>query len=194
MRRLIFLALLLALALPMPTTSANLRVASITDGDTIKLGDGTSVRLLQIDTPELRGNECYAKEAQVALANLLNIRGTLRLRTDPKIETKDAYGRLLRYVFKGKVNVNVEMVRIGAAAPYFYKRVQGDYATQLMEAVQYAQANKLGFWSACPGTKLNPNSALTTIKSSPSPTINSNQSNCDPNYEGCIPLYPPDLN
>ncbi|MEY3088820.1 MAG: hypothetical protein RLZZ208_88, partial [Actinomycetota bacterium] len=45
MRRLIFLALLLALALPMPTTSANLRVASITDGDTIKLGDGTSVRL-----------------------------------------------------------------------------------------------------------------------------------------------------
>jgi hypothetical protein len=63
-----------------------------------------------------------------------------------------------------------------------------------MEAVQYAQANKLGLWSACPGTKLNPSSALTTIKSSPSPTINSNQSNCDPNYEGCIPLYPPDLN
>lgn len=106
MRRLIFLALLLALALPMPTTSANLRVASITDGDTIKLGDGTSVRLLQIDTPELRGNECYAKEAQVALAKLLNARGTLRLQTDPKIETTDSYGRLLRYVFKGRTNIN----------------------------------------------------------------------------------------
>jgi micrococcal nuclease len=193
-RRLLILFLALALALPISPALANAKVASITDGDTIKLTNGQSVRLLQIDTPELRGNECYAKEAQVALANLLNIRGTLRLRIDPRIETKDAYGRLLRYIFKGKVNVNVEMVRIGAATPYFYKRVQGKHAKQLMEAVQYAQENKLGLWSACPGTKLNPNSALTTIKAAPSPTTNSNQSNCDPNYEGCIPLYPPDLN
>ncbi len=194
MRRLLILFLALALALPITPALANTRVASITDGDTIKLTDGKSVRLLQIDTPELNGNECYAKEAQVALANLLNVRGTLRLQTDPKIETKDAYGRLLRYLFKGKVNVNVEMVRIGAATPYFYKRVQGMYSTQLMEAVQYAQANKLGLWSACPGTKLNPNSALTTVTKTSTESTNPNQTNCDPNYEGCIPLFPPDLN
>jgi micrococcal nuclease len=193
-RRILILFLALTLVLPISPTQANTTVASITDGDTIRLTNGQSVRLLQIDTPELNGNECYAKEAQVALANLLNIRGTLRLRTDPKIETRDAYGRLLRYLFKGRMNLNVEMVRIGAATPYFYKRVQGMYASELMKAAEYAQANKLGLWSACPGTKLNPNSALTTINSSPSPTTNSNQSNCDPNYEGCIPLYPPDLN
>jgi endonuclease YncB( thermonuclease family) len=193
-RRILILFLALTLVLPISPTYANTTVASITDGDTIRLTNGQSVRLLQIDTPELNGNECYAKEAQVALANLLNIRGTFRLRTDPKIETRDAYGRLLRYLFKGRMNLNVEMVRIGAATPYFYKRVQGEYATQLMEAVQYAQANKLGLWSECPGTKLNPNSALTTIKAAPSQTTNPNQSNCDPNYEGCIPLFPPDLN
>ena len=124
MRRLLILFLALALALPISPALANTKIASITDGDTIKLTNGKSVRLLQIDTPELKGNECYAKEAQVALANLLNIRGTLRLRIDPKIETNDGYGRLLRYIFKGKVNVNVVMVRIGAATPYFYKRVQ----------------------------------------------------------------------
>ena len=70
MSRLILVALLLTFVLPLPTSSANVRVTSITDGDTIKLGDGKSVRLLQIDTPELKGNECYAKEARVALAKL----------------------------------------------------------------------------------------------------------------------------
>ena len=195
----VFLALILLNPLFVtPASSALIKVASITDGDTIKLTDGRSVRFLQIDTPELKGNECYAKEAQVALAELLNRRGVLRLNTDPKIETVDAYGRLLRYVFKGRVNLNVEMVRIGAATPYFYKRVQGMYASELLKAAEYAQANKLGLWSACPGTKLNPNYALTTVAQNPAAggnsSGNSSGGQCDPNYEGCIPLFPPDLN
>jgi endonuclease YncB( thermonuclease family) len=193
MRRLILVALLLTLALPLPTSSANVRVASITDGDTIRLGDGNYVRLLQIDTPELKGNECYAKEAQVALAKLLNAPGTVRLQIDPKIETIDARGRLLRYVFKGKINVNLEMVKIGAATPYFYKRVRGQYSNELLKAAEEARANKVGLWSACPGTKLNPNAALTTIAAAPA-TSETIEGTCDPNYEGCIPLFPPDLN
>ena len=192
-RRLFLAILTITLALPLAPTNAQTRVASITDGDTIKLGDGTSVRLLQIDTPELRGNECYAKEAQVALAKLLNARGTLRLQTDPKIETTDSYGRLLRYVFKGRTNINLEMVKIGAATPYFYKRVRGQYAGELLKAAEAAQAQKIGLWSACPGTKLNPNGALTTIAALPT-TSETSQGACDPNYEGCIPIFPPDLN
>ena len=193
MSRLILVALLLTFVLPLPTSSANVRVTSITDGDTIKLGDGKSVRLLQIDTPELKGNECYAKEAQVALAKLLNVPGTVRLQIDPKIETTDAYGRLLRYVFKGKMNINLEMVKIGAATPYFYKRVRGQYSNELLKAAEEARANKVGLWSACPGTKLNPNAALTTIAKAPA-TNETAGGTCDPNYEGCIPLFPPDLN
>lgn len=193
MRRALILFLALTLGLPFTPSNANVRVASITDGDTIKLTDGRSVRLLQIDTPELRGNECYAKEAQVALAKLLNARGTLRLQTDPKIETTDSYGRLLRYIFKGRTNINLEMVKIGAATPYFYKRVRGQYASELLKAAEAAQAQKIGLWSACPGTRLNPNGALTTIASS-STTSETSQGACDPNYEGCIPIFPPDLN
>ena len=39
----------------------------------------------------------------------------------------DQYGRLLRYVIRGRdgLNVNVYLVRIGAAAPYFYRGVEG---------------------------------------------------------------------
>ena len=192
MRKLVVLisALLFVINL-FPTQSfAVLRVASITDGDTIRLGDGRSVRLLQIDTPELNGNECYAKEAQVALANLLNKKGRLTLKTDPKLDKVDAYGRILRYIFIGKTNINLEMVKIGAAAPYFYRSELGLYSDALLKAAQSAQSKKLGLWNECPGTKLDPYRALTTTRETPqTPTWQ-----CDPNYEGCIPLFPPDLN
>ena len=190
MRRLFLALLAVTLALSLTPAHANIRIASITDGDTVKLADGRSVRLLQIDTPELNGNECYAKEAQVALAKLLNTKGTLRLTTDPNLDKVDAYGRILRYIFKGKVNINLEMVKIGAATPYFYKRALGRYSTELLKAAESARENKLGLWSACPGTKLDPYRALTTITQAPTtPTWQ-----CDPNYESCIPLFPPDLN
>ncbi|MFM7624566.1 MAG: thermonuclease family protein [Actinomycetota bacterium] len=190
MRRLLLALIALTLALPLTPAHANIRIASITDGDTVKLADGRSVRLLQIDTPELNGNECYAKEAQVALAKLLNTKGTLRLTTDPNLDKVDAYGRILRYIFKGKVNINLELVKIGAATPYFYKRALGRYSTELLKAAESARENKLGLWRACPGTKLDPYRALTTITQAPTtPTWQ-----CDPNYKGCIPLFPPDLN
>ncbi|MFM8961072.1 MAG: thermonuclease family protein, partial [Actinomycetota bacterium] len=190
MRRLLLALIALTLALPLTPAHANIRIASITDGDTVKLADGRSVRLLQIDTPELKGNECYAKDAQVALAKLLNTKGTLRLTTDPNLDKVDAYGRILRYIFKGKVNINLELVKLGAATPYFYKRALGRYSTELLKAAESARENKLGLWSACPGTKLDPYRALTTITQAPTtPTWQ-----CDPNYEGCIPLFPPDLN
>jgi len=189
-RRLFLVILVITLAIPLTPANANIRVASITDGDTVKLGDGTSVRLLQIDTPELRGSECYAKEAQVALANLLNKRGVVRLTTDAKLDQVDAYGRLLRYLFKGRTNINLEMVKIGAATPYFYKRKLGMYSQELLAAAESARANKVGLWAACPGTKLDPYRALTTVSQAPTTT----EGQCDPNYEGCIPLFPPDLN
>ena len=189
MRRILIIALSLLLAVS--PAEANPRITSIIDGDTIKLGNGTSVRLLQIDTPELRGNECYATSAQKALAKLINRSGKITLRVDPDLDRKDRYGRLLRYLFIGNRNINIEMVRIGAAAPYFYRGEEGRYAKKLMAAAESAQAKNLGVWGACPGTKLDPDRALDTCAE---PTALPNNSECDPNYEGCIPLFPPDLN
>ena len=162
MRRLILTILTATLTLSITPSHADIKITSITDGDTIKLSDGTSVRLLQIDSPELRGNECYATEAQKALAKLINHSGKISLTTDPNLDEVDRYGRLLRYLFIGKRNINLEMVRIGAAAPYFYRSERGLYSEKLIKAAQSARANSRGLWSACPNAKLEPNRALTT--------------------------------
>lgn len=173
-----------------------IRIDSIIDGDTIKLTTGQSVRLLQIDTPEMRGSECYAQEARVALARILTGKGSIKLVSDPKLDQVDSYGRLLRYIFIGKTNVNLKMVQVGAATPYFYRSQLGQYSKQLLMAAENAKAKSIGLWKQCPGTKLNPNSALTTISEKAINTQNtdSTKTGCDPNYAGCIPVFPPDLN
>jgi endonuclease YncB( thermonuclease family) len=103
--------------------SAAASVVKIYDGDTITLSSGEKVRLLQIDTPELSPAECYGEEARNALISLLNQSGSLSFKEDLKLDKVDRYGRLLRYVFVGKTNINLKMVEIGAAAPYFTKEI-----------------------------------------------------------------------
>lgn len=159
-RRLFIILLLITLAIP--SAEAAPRISSIIDGDTIRLASGKYVRLIQIDTPELQGDECYAVESQKALAKLLNKKGKVRFVADPALDRVDRYGRLLRYIFVGKQNLNLEMVKIGAAAPYFYRGERGQYSDQLYEAAKNAQAAGIGLWGACPGTLLNPNRALDT--------------------------------
>ena len=162
MRRLILTILTATLTLSITPTRADVTISSVTDGDTIKLSDGTSVRLLQIDTPELRGNECYAVEAQKALAKLLNRSGKISLIPDPDLDQVDRYGRILRYLFIGKRNINLEMVRIGAASPYFYRGERGRFSEKLMAAAESARSKRLGLWGACSRVVLNPNRALET--------------------------------
>jgi endonuclease YncB( thermonuclease family) len=180
-----------------------LKIVKIYDGDTVTMADGLKIRLLQIDAPELAEDECYANESKAALVNLLAKKGTVTLKADPASASYDRYGRALRYIFVGKVNVNLEMVKIGAAAPYFYQGEKGIYSAAMLKAAQDAKLYKVGLWKDCPGTQLVPTKAITTYKAVGSPvptpvsspvTAPSVTTGCDPNYAGCIPLYPPDLN
>jgi endonuclease YncB( thermonuclease family) len=83
---------------------------------------------------------------------------------EPASDRVDRYGRLLRYVVRvrGGVNVNLRLVAIGAATPYFYQRERGKYARTLEVLAKRARAKKLGLWRACPRTRYNPYNALTT--------------------------------
>jgi endonuclease YncB( thermonuclease family) len=184
-----------------PAHSA-LKVVKIYDGDTVTMADGLKIRLLQIDAPELAEGECFAKESKAALVNLLAKKGTVTLKADPVSASYDRFGRALRYIFVGKVNVNLEMVKIGAAAPYFYQGEKGIYSKAMLKAAQDAKLYKVGLWKSCPGTQLVPTKAITTYKAFGTPvatpvstpvTVPSATSGCDPNYAGCIPMYPPDL-
>jgi Staphylococcal nuclease homologue len=78
----------------------------------------------------------------------------VRLYREPKTDAVDAYGRLLRYVFRARdgLNVNVQLVRVGAAAPYFYDYRRGRYAALLVHLALRARARHVGLWGRCPGT------------------------------------------
>jgi endonuclease YncB( thermonuclease family) len=169
-------------------------VASIYDGDTLTLTNGQRVRLLQIDTPELGSGECYSRAARTALVQRVPIGSSVTLEVDPRLDRVDRYGRLLRYVHRGTMNVNIGLVRAGAAAPYFYGGDKGRYAARLLSEAQSAKAAKHGLWKACPGTKLDPYQAVDTGTSGPPTTRPPASGNCDPNYRGaCVPNVPYDL-
>ena len=190
------LASLLSLVIGISSASAaNHQVVSIHDGDTLTLTTGEKVRLLQIDTPEISPAECYGAEARKILIQIIG-KSAITLESDDISGDKDRYGRLLRYVKIRKINVNLRLVEIGAATPYFYNGEKGKYSGQLLKAAQNAKAKKIGLWKACPRTKLDPLKPATTnaTNATPVPTISTFiNSLCDPNYKECIPKYPPDL-
>jgi micrococcal nuclease len=124
-------------------------VAYVIDGDTIALRGGAHVRLLQIDTPEVGTGECYSRRAAKDLRRMLPDGGSVRLEADPPLDTVDRYGRLLRYVFRGGVNVNLALVSQGDATVWFYDHRRGKYAAKLLEAARRARAEKRGIWGAC---------------------------------------------
>ena len=168
-------------------------VASITDGDTLRLTSGARVRLLQIDTPELGTGECYSRAARTALLQRVPVGSRVALEADPALDRVDRFGRLLRYVHRGSMNVNLALVRAGAAAPYFFAGDRGRYASTLLAEAKRAQAAKRGLWRACPRTVLDPYRAIETGGPAAPPRI-AGGGRCDPSYTGgCVPPYPPDL-
>jgi endonuclease YncB( thermonuclease family) len=138
------------------------RIVTVVDGDTVVLSSGAHVRLVQIDAPEVRPEECFGVEAGALLRRLAPPGSTVRLESDSRLDKVDQYGRLLRYVFRGATNLNLELVRRGAATPWFYHRDRGRYAEVLLEAARAAQAARRGLWGACPRARLDPYHAAST--------------------------------
>jgi endonuclease YncB( thermonuclease family) len=124
-------------------------VARIGDGDTLDVRGGARVRLVQIDAPELGEGECYAREAKLELERLAPPGVHVELVDDPRLDDVDRYGRLLRYVEVERANVNVELVRRGAAAPYFRGGDRGRHADELLDAVDEARVGHRGMWGSC---------------------------------------------
>ena len=109
----------------LPLERCSAKVLKVYDGDTITIGFSlygslyrTQVRLLGIDTPELKGateeERAKARAAKDALSEL--ILGKVVLLRNTK--TKDKYGRLLADLMLGEVFVNSYMLEEGFARPY----------------------------------------------------------------------------
>src|SRR5215472_18146352 len=118
------------------------RISHVADGDTVDLTNGDKVRLVQIDTPEVYFTpECYGEQASAITKRLLPPGTLVRLLPEPATDSVDQYGRLLRYVIRVRdgLNVNVQLVRVGAAAPYYYDGRRGKYARKLDRLAQRAR-------------------------------------------------------
>ena len=143
------------------------RVSRVIDGDTIELGNGQRVRLVQIDTPEVYGGyECYGPQASGVAKQLLPAGTRVLLQSEPASDPVDRYGRLLRYVVRASdgTNVNLRLVAAGAAAPWFYEGERGRFFATLQTLAKQARVQRLGLWGACPHTVYDPYHAVTTVR------------------------------
>jgi len=77
-------------------------VSKVIDGDTFKMSDDATIRLLCVDAPE-KGKTGY-KEAKDFLADMILDK---QVRLEKDITDKDAYGRLLRYVYVNISNTEI---------------------------------------------------------------------------------------
>jgi len=118
-----------------PAHPGTATVIGVAGGDAIRLSDGSSMRLRGIDAPA--GTECHALVSERLLARILPAGTRVTL----------AGG----YVFKDRLNVNVALVRRGAASAYFV-RPPGSYADALLRAAQRARAAQRGAWGGCAAT------------------------------------------
>ena len=140
---------LLAACAETETVVSEATVQRVADGDSIVLLGGTRVRLLQIDAPELGNGECYGRESLRELERMLWPGDAIVLESDPLLDRIDRFRRLLRYVLSADTNVNVELVRRGAATPYFRRGIRGRHADSLLDAVDDARGEQRGLWAAC---------------------------------------------
>jgi micrococcal nuclease len=125
-------------------------VSRVIDGDTVVLSNGSRVRYIGIDTPEMTDDRaevrCFAKAAAAKNAELV-LGKAVRLKKD--VNETDRYGRLVRYVYQGGVFVNLELVRQGYASAYRYPPDVA-HAEEFMSAEREAREGKCGLWSgAC---------------------------------------------
>lgn len=140
-----------------PDEAEPARVVSHVDGDTIRLtGSGlveaeTSVRLLEIDTPELARDgepaECFAEEAGAALRDMLPLGEEVWVAADRDLY--DPYGRMLLYLWTDEGEfVNLELVRLGFARSVLFEPNDA-YIAQMRAAEAEARADARGLWGAC---------------------------------------------
>src|SRR6478735_3501595 len=121
----LFAGLAVALTLVMSIAPAEAASSTVTwtqakvvrwvDGDTVVTNHGR-VRLIGVDTPEK--GRCGAVTATKWAKRWAPVGSTVKLGNPKSVKNKDRYGRNLRYVVRGKVNVSKSQIVKGARARY----------------------------------------------------------------------------
>ena len=124
--------------------STEAKVVSVGDGDTLAVfmnAKRVTVRLACIDSPET-AHSPYGRAAKEVLQRLVPIGIGVQLSS----EKRDRYGRTVAQVFRGRTNVNLEMVRLGHAFVY-RQYLRGCDRDAYLKAERQAEAARSGIWS-----------------------------------------------
>ena len=121
-------------------------IINVVDGDTVYILNNNheklKVRLHHIDAPEL--DQSYGKESKFILEQLI-----LNKKVTVICDKKDKYKRLLGVISLDEVDVNLEMIKAGAAW-HFKKYAKFDQAQDLYliydESEHKAKLKKIGLW------------------------------------------------
>ena len=182
-------------------------VTRVTDGDSLVVSDGTRIRLIGIDTPEVESDDCFSAEATGHMNQLAPVGTRVRLVYD--VGRLDFYGRTLAYVYRlsDGVFVNLAQARDGFAVQLTVPP-NVTHADDIGDAVAEARTANRGLWSACATTTptIAPLAAIAgltppatdTVVDDPipdpppaddPPPVDEPDSGCHPSYAGaCVPI------
>lgn len=128
------------------------KVVRVYDGDTIVVvvaGQEERVRLIGVDAPELRTNphgQAEPEAAAAARAFLEELVGGEEVRLELGVRTRDRYGRLLAYVYRGTIFINYELLTSGFAVVYTVPP-DVDHAEEFLAAEREAREDGRGLWA-----------------------------------------------
>ncbi len=128
-------------------------ISRIIDGDTYELTNGTKIRAVGVDTPEVHGGkECYGPEASAFVKSLVPPGTEVKLsydRAEGESGHTDRYGRTLAYVTRmDGLSVNAELIRTGHARVMMI-RPNVSHQVEYEGLQMQAQTNKAGLWGVC---------------------------------------------
>ncbi|KAL9181467.1 hypothetical protein ACHAXT_010272 [Thalassiosira profunda] len=134
----------------LPSGAEQHRVRNVYDGDTLTLTDERRVRLLGIDTPEIKEQQPYAQEAKAYTKDRCDKRDVW-ISYEPGGEKEDHYGRLLAFVWVesdgGYLCINEGIVEAGYARAYHPGKGKKLHNwNRLLEVQSAARKAKRGVW------------------------------------------------
>lgn len=163
---------------PSVASGPTVTVTRVVDGDTIWVSDGSKVRLIGIDTPEI--GECGYDESGSLLRQLVDGR-QVTLVAGARDDV-DRYDRLLRYVDVDGVDANLEMIRSGrAVARYDSRDGYGRHARE--DAYIAADASSPDANVCGPPSTLAPSPPIEPAPASPPPAPGGGAT--DPRFPTC---------
>ena len=135
---------------PQPSGLPTVSVQRVVDGDTLKLHDGRSVRLIGINTPELahhgRNVEPFAQAARQRLQALVNESGG-RISLQVGKDARDHYGRTLAHAYD-RSGQNLEARLLAEGLGYLVAVAPNTALVTCQQAAErVARTAHLGLWA-----------------------------------------------